>query len=69
LVPFTNISGGPITVTMEWDKPKEKPKHINLDQQECMIERFFKNERMKPIGQRSNACMISCPCPKCRVHC
>ena len=35
----------------------------------CMVDRFFKNEAKKPIGQRSKACAISCPCPKCNPYC
>ncbi len=35
----------------------------------CMVDRFFKNEAKKPIGQRQKACAISCPCPKCNHYC
>jgi len=54
------------------DLTPEKPDVDPFNSREntpCMIDAFFKNEAKKPIGQRSSACMISCPCPRCNPYC
>lgn len=33
----------------------------------CLIEEFFKREREE--GRNTKSVMISCDCPKCRIHC
>lgn len=36
------------------------------DQDErCLISEFFAEEARKPIRERKNYCMISCPCGRC----
>lgn len=31
----------------------------------CLVKAFFEHQKTLPIDQRSNICMISCPCKKC----
>ena len=33
----------------------------------CAIAEFFREEAKKPIGSRSNACMIVCRCKRCSI--
>ncbi len=32
----------------------------------CLVEKFFEEERKKPLRERKNYCHISCPCPRCK---
>jgi hypothetical protein len=34
-------------------------------EQICLLEKFFANERSKPMRRRVNHCMISCRCKRC----
>jgi hypothetical protein len=49
--------------------PIEEPIETYYNGHTCLIEAFFKAEALKPAHMRSNSCMISCSCPKCRVYC
>lgn len=40
-------------------------KNIN-EQERCLVQEFFAKEAKKPPHRRTNVCMISCPCYRCR---
>ncbi len=35
-------------------------------QEKCLVQEFFAREAKKPPHKRTNVCMISCPCSRCR---
>jgi len=37
------------------------------DDQPCLIDAFFQEQQKLSPQRRTNVCMISCPCPKCKV--
>lgn len=37
-------------------------------QEFCLVRNFFEQEAKKPIGLRSKACMIHCPCQRCNPY-
>lgn len=45
-----------------------KQVQIQYKKQTCLVEEFTKSQLELPIERRTNICMISCPCSKCRIY-
>lgn len=41
---------------------------MGCNDQPCLIDAFFRHQATLPPSQRSNSCMISCPCARCSPH-